>query len=313
MRRGTKTLSGLLLMTGVVFGARAEDVPTLLVDDLAPGIQKQFAEGLTKSQQKLEIESEENVAVWEGASVTANSELQAMVYFTAEGRPEYNVMVQFGTKSVTVRHSNPAYGTGKGGLRLRLDVQDPYRSFLEGQDFTGVVVAVPSFYSASFKGVALCPRDRPSNGGKGTLSPTGHKFNRVEFIPNASSEGNFRTGLVMGRARAEVLTSANIKPSIQPVDEVFSKDPTIENKYKPDGRIDEASLPKGATHGGILSQITFTRDSGEVLRARSRRIVRIDKVEVPQLLVTAWNSQYKVDAGECVLVTEERDERLMNK
>jgi hypothetical protein len=312
MGRFSKILVSLLLALTAQGVAYADKAPTILVDELAPGILQLFKDGLVKPQMSVESPDAEGIEMWEAASAAASTELQTFVNFEAEGRPSYSVMLQFGAKSVTVRHSNPAYGTGKGGLRLRFD-SNPYRSFLEGQEFTGVVVAVSSFHSSSFKGIALCPRDRPSNGGRGTLAATGHKFSKVTFIPNASISGNFRTGLVMGRARAEILTSANIKPSIQPIDEVFSKDPTIENRYKPDGRIDDGSLPKDLLSGGILSQVTLTKDSGDLIRVRSRRIVRVDKIEVPQLLVSAWNSQYKVDAGECVLVSEERDERSLNK
>ena len=91
---------------------------------------------------------------------------------------------------------------------------------------------------------------------------------------------------------------------------MYSKDPVIENRYKPDSTVSLSDSK--LLSGGILAQLVFSKDSGESLRFRSRRIVRLQKVLVPQLLVSAWNSQYKVDAGECVLVSEERDERVLS-
>ncbi len=303
-----------LMVTALVAAdtsAFAENTPTLMVDDLPPAIIKQFTDSLkTPQSREIEHSDEEAPAMWEAASAEAHSELQAKLYFSS-GEAEYFILVQFGERGVVVRHSNSRNGGSGGGVKLPFNSEKPYCTFLEGQNYSSMVIAMPSFFSNTFKGIVLCPRDRPENGGRGTLSATDSKFQRVEFVPNASGKGNFRTGLDMGSASAEIITSRNILPSIQPLDTVNSKDPVIENHYKADEKVASDSLLKGLMSGGVMSQVVLKMASGEALRVRSRKIVRVDRVQVPQLLVSAWNSEYKSDAGECLLVSEERDERRL--
>ena len=130
--------------------------------------------------------------LWEGATASVSTELQSFVRFTGKDKLDYSVMLQFAERSVTVRHTKPAVGGRAGGFRLAVDNAAPYRSFLEGRDGTGVVVAIPSFSSPSFKAVVVCPRDRPQNGGRGTLAATGHALDGVGFVPNASASGALR-------------------------------------------------------------------------------------------------------------------------